>query len=167
MKILKIGVLLLIGAILLIVLIGFALPQNHVASLSAEFDASPTQVWEAITEVRDYPEWRSGVESVEVTSTQGELLSWIERGSAGEIPLSVESQAAPRSLVTRIDSQVLPFGGSWSYEIEALTADRARLTITENGEVYNPFYRFVSRFVMGHTATIEAYLVDLGMLLEG
>lgn len=29
-----------------------------------------------------------------------------------------------------------------------------RVTITENGEVYNPLFRFVSRFLMGHTSTI-------------
>jgi hypothetical protein len=33
--------------------------------------------------------------------------------------------------------------------------------ITENGEVYNPIFRFVSRFIMGHTATLDAYLKSL------
>jgi hypothetical protein len=32
------------------------------------------------------------------------------------------------------------------------------LTVTERGEVYNPVFRFVSRFVMGHTATINSFL---------
>jgi hypothetical protein len=35
------------------------------------------------------------------------------------------------------------------------------LTITENGEVYNPLFRFVSRFIMGHAATIEKYQRDV------
>ena len=34
--------------------------------------------------------------------------------------------------------------------------------ITENGTVTNLFFRFMSRFVFGYTATIETYLVDLG-----
>jgi hypothetical protein len=32
------------------------------------------------------------------------------------------------------------------------------LSITENGEVYNPAFRFVSRYIMGHAATVDAYL---------
>ena len=39
--------------------------------------------------------------------------------------------------------------------------------ITENGEVYNPLFRFMSRFVFGHTATIDKYLEDLGQVLHG
>jgi hypothetical protein len=34
--------------------------------------------------------------------------------------------------------------------------------ITENGEVYNPLFRFVSRYVIGHNRTIDAYLRALG-----
>jgi hypothetical protein len=34
--------------------------------------------------------------------------------------------------------------------------------ITEEGEVYNPVFRFISRFVIGQTRTIETYLRDLG-----
>ena len=36
------------------------------------------------------------------------------------------------------------------------------VTITEHGSVYNPVFRFVSRFIMGHTATIDGYLRALG-----
>ena len=39
--------------------------------------------------------------------------------------------------------------------------DSTTLRITENGEVYNPVFRFVSRFVFGHSATIEKYLADV------
>jgi hypothetical protein len=34
--------------------------------------------------------------------------------------------------------------------------------ITERGEVYNPVFRFVSRFIMGHSATASAFLKALG-----
>jgi hypothetical protein len=36
------------------------------------------------------------------------------------------------------------------------------VAITEHGSVYNPAFRFVSKFIMGHTATIDAYLRALG-----
>jgi hypothetical protein len=62
--------------------------------------------------------------------------------------------------VTHITDKALPFGGSWDYRLEPAGND-TRVTITENGEVYNPVFRFVSRFLMGHTATIDKYLTAL------
>jgi hypothetical protein len=35
------------------------------------------------------------------------------------------------------------------------------LTVVERGEVYNPVFRFVSRYVIGHTRTLDAYFADL------
>jgi hypothetical protein len=32
------------------------------------------------------------------------------------------------------------------------------LTITENGEIYNPIFRCISHYVMGYTATMDRYL---------
>lgn len=37
-----------------------------------------------------------------------------------------------------------------------------RVQITENGIVYNPLFRFVSRYLIGHTKTIDDYLHALG-----
>jgi len=63
--------------------------------------------------------------------------------------------------VTRIADPKLPFGGTWTYELSP-APERTSLRITEDGEVRNPVLRFVSRFVLGHTATIDRYLADLG-----
>lgn len=62
--------------------------------------------------------------------------------------------------MTRIADDKLPFGGKWIYEITT-NATATELRITEDGEVYNAVFRFVSRFVFGHHATIETYLKDV------
>jgi hypothetical protein len=67
----------------------------------------------------------------------------------------------PTTLVTRITDKSLPFGGRWEYRV-AGEGGGSRVRITEHGEVYNPVFRFVSRFIMGHTATASAYLKALG-----
>jgi hypothetical protein len=41
-------------------------------------------------------------------------------------------------------------------------SEETRVRITEDGEVYNPIFRFVSRVVMGHTAMLDSYLRALG-----
>jgi hypothetical protein len=37
-------------------------------------------------------------------------------------------------------------------------ATGTRVTITERGEIYNPIFRFVARFFLGYTATMDATL---------
>ena len=36
-----------------------------------------------------------------------------------------------------------------------------RVHLLRHGEVYNPLFRFVSRFIFGHHRTIDHYLEDL------
>ena len=39
------------------------------------------------------------------------------------------------------------------------------LRVTEHGEVYNPLFRFVSKFIIGHHTSLEQYLRALGQKL--
>ena len=41
-----------------------------------------------------------------------------------------------------------------------------RVTITENGEIYNVFFRFMARFVFGYTATMDRVLDALKARVE-
>ena len=68
----------------------------------------------------------------------------------------------PRALVTRIADPKLPFGGTWTYEISSQADGGSLLRITEDGEIYNPIFRFASRFVLGYSRTQEQYLQALG-----
>lgn len=75
-----------------------------------------------------------------------------------------EARASERRghFVAYIADRGLPFGGSWDYRIEP-DGTGSKLTITENGEVYNPSFGFVSRYLMGHTATIDKHLAALAV----
>ena len=77
----------------------------------------------------------------------------------------VETIEPPRRLVVRIADTDLPYGGAWTYDFASSTDGGTQLTITERGEVYNPVFRFLSRFVFSHHATIDAYLRALGTKL--
>jgi len=55
---------------------------------------------------------------------------------------------------------VIPFGGTWTYDITP-SGSGTQLRITERGEVYNPIFRVASRFVFRHTATMEEFLRNL------
>lgn len=101
------------------------------------------------------------VTSVEMLPADSGYVAWREHGKNDVISFVIESAEPPRRLVTRIADKGLPFGGSWEYLVTSDGA-RSRVQITEHGEVYNPVFRFVSRFIMGYGATASAYLKALG-----
>lgn len=155
------GLILLVG---IVALIGFALPQGHVASRSVTINKPIADVWSTITRVEDFPAWRRSVRSVQVLGRTP--LRWREDGSDGTLTLEAIEFREPARLVTEITDKNLPFGGRWVYDLKTVpagqgSAERTEVTITEHGEVYNPIFRFVSRFIMGHTATLDAYLAEL------
>jgi uncharacterized protein YndB with AHSA1/START domain len=164
MKWLLIGGAVLVGLIGLIVLIGAVLPQSHVASIARDYDAEPASVWRAITEVERFAEWRPDLQQAERLPVENGKERWRETSKHDAMTIEVTESIVNQRMVTRIADEGLPFGGSWTYELKPV--DRGtRLTITERGEVYNPVFRFVSRFVMGHTATIETYHAGLAKRL--
>ncbi|NUR53434.1 MAG: hypothetical protein HOQ29_03225 [Acidobacteria bacterium] len=71
----------------------------------------------------------------------------------------------PSRLVARITDPSLPFGGTWTYRIAPGQAG-SQLSITEDGAVYNVIFRFLSRFVFGHTATIDRFITQLQASIE-
>jgi uncharacterized protein YndB with AHSA1/START domain len=129
--------------------------------VSAAIPAKPEQVWGALTDVAAYPRWRGDVTSVEMLPADSGHVTWREQGKNGAIAYVIEQAEPPMRLVTRITDKSLPFGGAWEYVVTA-EGSGSRVRITEHGEVYNPVFRFVSRFLMGHTATASAYLKSLG-----
>jgi len=151
-----------VGLIAVVALIGALLPKNHLASRTVRFNQSPETLWEVLTNHPAEPSWRSDLARVEqLPDVNGHAL-WREVFKNGEV-MTLETVEAipPHRLVRRIADKSLPFGGSWTIEREKFDPG-SRVTVMENGEVYNPIFRFVSRFIIGHTATIDRYLAMVG-----
>jgi len=150
----------LAALLILVVVIGWLLPKEHVATRERRYRQSPEAIWKAITDIDAMPGWRAGLKSVKRQPDRNGLQAWVETTDSGIIPFETTVSEPPGKLVVRIADPKLPFGGTWTYEIHAIPEGSA-LRITENGEVYNPIFRFVSRFVLGTTGTIDAYLNSL------
>lgn len=155
MKWLLIGAASLAGLLILIVIIGALLPQKHTVSRSIALHHSADSVWVLIS---GPPTWRPDVTSYQELPPHEGHRMWHETDKHGQtITFEAVESVPPRRLVTQIADKKLPFGGTWVYEIVP-AGDSCTLTITENGEVYNPLFRFMSRFIIGQTATIDRYL---------
>lgn len=126
----------LIAFVVALTLVGYSLPVTHEASRSAEFTAAPEAVFALVSDVKNYGTW------------------WPE---GTETRVAVVESVSPSRLVTRIDEPDAPFGGTWTMEIVP-TPKGSRLTITERGEIYNPIFRTLAKFVFGYTSTMESCL---------
>jgi polyketide cyclase/dehydrase/lipid transport protein len=158
----------LIVIVAIIAIIGAMLPKGHVATRAAKFHASPGAVWSAIAGYEEFPRWRPGVTSVtRMPDADGHAVFMEKSGSgARDIPYEITESVAPSGtapgrLVAKIADPKLPFGGSWTYEVASEDGGTV-LRITERGEVYNPIFRFVAKFFMSQTKTMDDYLNALG-----
>jgi uncharacterized protein YndB with AHSA1/START domain len=147
----------LVGLVALMALIGLALPRAHLAARRAVLAQPPAAVWAALVDLDAQPRWRRGLKKIE---RQGDRR-FRETTGQGAITFEVVEERPPELRITRIADDNLPFGGRWIYE---LTPDGAgtRLTITEDGFIKNPVFRFLARTVFSTSATMEAFLRDLG-----
>ena len=156
----------LIALMLLVYLVGLFLPVRHSVTVARDVAATPEEVWTVITGVEEYPAWRPGVVRAERLEPIAGWPAWREEGPEGELTFAVAAVEPQRRWVTEIVDEGLPFGGRWTYTLEQ-TATGTELTLTEDGFVYNPVYRFVSRFFMGYETTAETYLDALAARLAG
>jgi uncharacterized protein YndB with AHSA1/START domain len=148
-----------IGLMLGVLIIGMLLPKTHIASRSAVFKTTPEPLFALI----DGPQtWRTDVKKYEAVSAPDGRRQWRETDGHGQaITYEAVERRPPTLLRTRIVTENLPYSGMWTLNLEPMDGS-TKLRITEQGEVHNPVFRFVSRFVIGQTRTIETYLRNLG-----
>jgi hypothetical protein len=115
---------------------GSMLPRAHLASRTLRVRRTPADVWPVITQT----------------------------AQASSVPVDVLENDPPHRLVTRVTAAERNFGGTWTILLKP-TAEGSDVTVTEDGWVANPIFRFVSRYVMGHHATMDALLTSVAKTL--
>lgn len=134
--------------------IGSVLPVEHSSSLERVFKTSPRTIYSMIRDFKQYPAWRPNLKNIEEISS----TSWKETDSHKEImTYSFIRDQKDVLIESKIMDEDKPFGGSWTFELASVEGG-TKLKITENGKVFSPVFRFFSKFVFGHTATIDTYL---------
>jgi uncharacterized protein YndB with AHSA1/START domain len=154
----------LIAAVVLVVgiaaLVGSRLPQAHVASRSILLRQSPQSVYAVVRDFGSAPKWRDDVTRLDVDVQQDGRVYFREEGSNGTVNYELVEDVPAQRLVTRIRDTDLGYSGQWTYTFAAENGG-TRVTIREDGEVSNVLFRFMSRYIFGHTASIDAYLRSL------
>jgi hypothetical protein len=128
------------GVVLLVAVIaafGATLPREHRASRTLRLPRPPADVWPELTRA----------------------------AAASSVPVDVLESEPPTRLVTRVSASERQFGGTWTIAI-APEGPGSALTVTEDGWVANPIFRVISRYVIGHHATMDALLTSVAKALN-
>ncbi|MFY9621907.1 MAG: SRPBCC family protein [Pyrinomonadaceae bacterium] len=152
-----IGFIVMVFAVM--ALIGSQLPRAHTASRSIVLRQQRANVYGVIRDFKSAPTWRSSVKSIEVIETPGQKLRFLEHGS-DDVTYEVTEDVPNERMVTRILNTDLGYSGQWTYELTDENGG-TRVKITEDGDVSNVLFRFMSRYIFGHTSTIDSYLTEL------
>jgi hypothetical protein len=110
-------------------------------------------------------DWRTDLKSYKFYDQGSRRMAQETDKHAQTITFEIVESRPPTLLKRTIADKNLPFGGSWTWQLEPV-GENCRITITEDGEVYNPVFRFLSKFVIGQTRTIDNYLDMLSQALE-
>jgi len=151
------GIALLAGVV---ALLGARLPKTHVASRSILLHQSPQNVYAVVRDFSSVPTWREDVTRIEVEEQGSGPLYFREVGKNGTVNYELVEDLPAERMVTRIRDTDLGYSGQWTYTFVAENGG-TRVMIREDGEVSNVLFRFMSRYIFGHTATIDGYLTSL------
>lgn len=153
-------VALIIGLLLAVLVGGLLLPEEHQASRTLVTKQSPQTIWETISDHANEAKWRFDIESVTSMGERNGKPVWQENYKDGNTLALMTTESRPPTRMVREIAEEGPFSGRWEINIQPTPAG-SNMTITEIGKVPNPFFRFVSKYVIGHTTVMEEYLTNL------
>jgi len=119
--------------------VGALLPVEHVAVRSQWFPLPPERLWPL-------------------------ALAQFEAQNDGTFAIAERDE--PRRFITELPPGKEPFDATWTYEFVP-EGTGTTLRISERGRVHPPFFRFVSRFVIGHTRSLDQFLDALHARASG
>lgn len=154
-------VAILVALILVVLVVGTLLPEQHNVSRTLQTKQSPQAVWDTINDHANEPKWRSDVASVQSLGERNGKPVWQENYKDGnKVALITTESKPPTRMVRELTDLEGPFSGRWEIDIQP-TPIGSNIKITEVGRITNPVFRFVSRYIMGQTTAMEKYLRSL------
>jgi hypothetical protein len=145
------------GTVLLLVIVAYVigkfLPVKHYVSSILIIPTPAEEVWNKLIRFWDYPNWRLNLKGLEVISEN----EWIETDHNYDQVFFEMTILEDYKLKAEIRENSLPYSGSWVIGVHSI----GRYTIVriiEEGEIYNPFVRTFSKYIIGYSTPIEQYL---------
>jgi len=142
--------------------VGFLRPLAHVARCQIVLRKPVEEVWPTVSNLPAWPTWFEQCEGMRRVPQRNGHDTFLARESWGEVPIEIERLEPPYELVTYQVAHGV--AGRRHYTLEIVPAG-TQLTITEYGEVENPFLRGLAIF-SDESGTIKEFMRDLAKKLE-
>lgn len=154
--------LLCVGSLLVVmVMIGAFVDEQHTVSATVDLPASQHRVWQLLADVDGQPKWRTGLNSIQHLPDENGHPCWTEVQKHLRMALCADLSTPESTRIVRIADPSLPFGGNWNYQLASTGPDSSRLTITENGTVGPALWRFIDHVILHEDAKIKQFEADL------
>jgi hypothetical protein len=145
--------------------VGSRLPKTHTAASRIQLAVAPEEVWRVITDFSTHPNWRPGLQGVEIGPEIEGLPSWYEVCARNmKVHFRVVESDPPRRLVTRLVGEQLPLMGSWIYDLTPISGG-TEVIITEQDRIFSPFFRVLTKFVFAYHGVMDVFLIALARTL--
>jgi uncharacterized protein YndB with AHSA1/START domain len=145
-------------------MLGARHPPEHSFARTVALPAPPEEVWKVITDYAGQTAWQPWLRSVERVADRDGAEAWRVQQKAGPPMVLVTRESLPPSrLVREIVDEKKVFSGTWTWELAA-EGEGTRLTLTENGRIENPIFRFMLH-AFGPSKYVDNYLRALGTRL--
>jgi Polyketide cyclase / dehydrase and lipid transport len=141
--------------------IGSALPRHHRVIRSIFLHRECPEIYPVVRDFPSWPSWRPEITKVELLGSVEGKVRFREHSKHAIVTYEVMEDVPPRRLVTEIQDKNLGYSGAWTYEFSSEPGGAA-VIISEDGEVSNVFFRFMSHYVFGQTSNLDKFLVNLG-----
>jgi hypothetical protein len=112
---------------------GRRLPEAHRESVATDLPVPPDQAWKALSN------------------------TWNVSRFGQKVEFETREVAEPRRLVRKIHEAPLPFGGTWTLELEPKESG-TRVRLTEEGTIHSPLLRAMAHLFIGMRESLEASL---------
>jgi uncharacterized protein YndB with AHSA1/START domain len=152
----------LIAISILIIVIGFLLPEQITVSRTVNLNASPEKVFAIVSNAENQPQWRKDVKAVKMQPARD---GWTEETTSSA---SIEFKVRRKEPDARLELEFTSSQGFSGYWVGVFTpsAQGTTLQITETVITPNPFLRVISRAFSFTDKFIDAYISDLQKSVE-
>ena len=160
MKWILIVVVALVAIVAVIWIAGSLMPREHHAASRVTLKQPPDSIWQVVSDLGGVTKWFPEVTVSERVAGSAPDRWRQKMGNKYDMQFDVTERTAPTRFVTKIvTDEKAVFGGTWTYEIAAVSGG-STVTVTEDGWVGPPPFRVMSKF-MGQHSTMDTYLAAL------
>ncbi len=151
---------LVVFVVVIVLIIGLALPAKTAHTRTITLKQPPAKVFAVLADVQDMPKWNRNMVKVEMLAPVDgkETTRQTFRGGMTMI-ITTAVSVPPAHLVRELGDAHGPFSGSWSYGIVAVPGG-SQVALTEQSKIPNPFFRVMVK-IFGPTKYIDEHLQDL------